>query len=116
MAALAMASSLFVVLPIAETTTTHLDVLVATHEHWDHVSGFEPAKNWFKDFRIDKVWLAWTEDPDNATARKLRHDRAQKLAALWIGFGALKDRIQKFALRWPYRYFVWQDGCATRRS
>jgi hypothetical protein len=83
-----------VVEDIAETTDKHIDVLVATHEHWDHVSGFDPGKDWFKDFRIDKAWLAWTEDPDDATAQKLRHERAQKLAALWLGFGTLQDRIQ----------------------
>ena len=83
-----------VVADIAETTGRHLDVLVATHEHWDHVSAFEPAKGLFRDFRIDAVWLAWTEDPDDPIARQIRRDRANKLAALRLGFAALRRRVE----------------------
>jgi hypothetical protein len=79
---------------IAETTGKHIDILIATHEHWDHVSGFEPGAKRFNDFQIDKVWLAWTEDPANALAQQLRRERAHKLAALWMGFGPLQERLR----------------------
>ena len=69
-------------------------MLVATHEHWDHVSGFEQAKDLFDKLDVAQVWLAWTEDPRNATAQKLRRERAQKLAALWLGIGQMQDRLQ----------------------
>ena len=72
-------------------TTKRLDVLVATHEHWDHVSGFDPSKDLFKDFDIGEVWLAWTEDPNDAIANRLRNERNQKLAALWLGVGAMRS-------------------------
>lgn len=51
---------------IAVTTDKHLDLLVITHEHWDHVSGFLKAKAIWDDIEIDRMWLAWTErdDPD----------------------------------------------------
>src|SRR3954468_24698714 len=29
---------------IAHETKSHLDLLVITHEHWDHLSGFEEAR------------------------------------------------------------------------
>jgi hypothetical protein len=74
-------------------TTKRLDVLVATHEHWDHVSGFDPAKKWFDGIEVGEVWLAWTEDPGDATAKRLRQERAQKLAALWMGIGQLRLRL-----------------------
>ena len=52
-----------------------LDVLVVTHEHWDHVAYFHPTrggnKNYFADFEIGQVWLAWTENPKDKEARTI---------------------------------------------
>ena len=79
---------------ILTTTKGHVDVLVATHEHWDHVSGFDQAKDLFEKLDVVQVWLAWTEDPRNATAQQLRRDRADKLAKLWLGIGQMKTRLQ----------------------
>jgi len=68
---------------IAATTGGHLHVIVATHEHWDHVSGFVQAKSVFdQKIAVDNVWLAWTEDPANRLARQLRSERQHKEAAL----------------------------------
>jgi hypothetical protein len=78
---------------IARTTGKKIDVLVATHEHWDHLSGFDPAKDLFAGFRVGQAWLAWTEDPDNDTANRLRQQRAHKLAALWLGVRQMKLRF-----------------------
>src|SRR6266511_3208677 len=39
----------------------HLDVVVATHRHQDHVSGFRSAA--WRQVSVDEVWLPWTEDP-----------------------------------------------------
>ncbi len=62
----------------------HLDVVVMTHEHWDHVSGFHPsqARALFADMQIDEVWYAWTEDPHNALGQRLRAERAAQVQAL----------------------------------
>src|SRR5262249_22719924 len=40
-----------------------VDVLVVTHEHKDHVLGFERGKDLFTDgdFRAERIWMAWTE-------------------------------------------------------
>lgn len=46
----------------------HIDVFVVTHEHQDHVNGLTK----FKDFTIDKLWLAWTENPEDEMANQLR--------------------------------------------
>ncbi len=77
-----------VVRDIAEATKQkahqqpRLDVVVVTHEHADHVSGFLQAKSEFKKFSIGEVWLAWTEDPDNELANSLRAQRSARIAAL----------------------------------
>lgn len=52
-------------------TGGHLDVVVATHEHWDHISGFLQAEEQFKEFSAGEIWFAWTEDDTDELARKL---------------------------------------------
>lgn len=48
-----------------------IDVVVATHRHRDHVSGFA-AKEW-RDVDVQEVWMPWTEDPKDPLARKIRN-------------------------------------------
>jgi hypothetical protein len=47
-----------------------IDVVVATHEHWDHNSGFLTANDTFQKM-FKEVWLGWTEDPKDKAAVKL---------------------------------------------
>jgi beta-lactamase superfamily II metal-dependent hydrolase len=51
--------------------TARLDVVVLTHEHWDHNSGFLAAKEEFQGIDVDEVWMGWTEDPRDPQARQL---------------------------------------------
>jgi hypothetical protein len=67
---------------IRDSTDGRIDVLVATHQHWDHLSGFVQAQDVFKDVEIGEVWVAWTEDPDNPKAQSLRARRAASIRAL----------------------------------
>jgi beta-lactamase superfamily II metal-dependent hydrolase len=60
---------------IVKTTSGHLDVLVVTHEHWDHVSGFVQAADILKDLKVGEVWMAWTEDPADDLGKELRKRR-----------------------------------------
>jgi len=73
-----------VVSDITATTGGEIDLLVATHEHWDHLSAFVQAQDLFQKpvFKVHAVWLAWTEDPENKLAAKLRKGRSMALAAL----------------------------------
>jgi len=48
-----------------------IDVLVATHEHQDHVSGFRKDLQDVLKGQVGQVWLAWTENPEDADARDL---------------------------------------------
>ncbi len=60
---------------ILATCKGRLDVVVVTHEHWDHLSGFAQAKDLLLDperLTIGALWLAWTEDPGDAQANALR--------------------------------------------
>ncbi len=56
---------------ISDTTGAHLHVMVATHEHKDHVSGFAGDPSPFDAFQVDQAWVAWTEDPSDELAKKI---------------------------------------------
>ena len=53
-----------------------LDVVVATHQHNDHVSGFVHCEKTFKDKKmgVRHVWLSWLDNPSDAKARKIGED------------------------------------------
>ena len=67
---------------VSTVTGGRLDVLVATHEHWDHLSGFLQARDVFDPFTVKEVWLAWTEDSKDELANELRTRKARALRAV----------------------------------
>ena len=63
---------------IIKTTGGHIDIVAATHEHWDHISGFGQAREIWTDksrLTVGEVWLSWAEDENNALGQKLRGER-----------------------------------------
>lgn len=54
---------------IAETTKRKLAIVIATHSHQDHISGFS---NKFSSFEIGEVWMPWCEDVRDKQALKLQ--------------------------------------------
>ncbi len=80
-----------VVEDIKQTTSGHLHLLIATHEHLDHVSGFRSQEDVFKSMTIDKVWLAWTEDPIDPLAKKIVKYKNDLGAALKQAAAALQS-------------------------
>lgn len=72
--------------------TPHLDVVVGTHHHRDHIVGF--ANDGWGAVEVDEVWVPFVEDDADADAKDLREAQtrtAQKLAML------IDDRQQKLA-------------------
>lgn len=63
-----------------------IDVVVATHRHKDHISGFS-RKSW-NDVRVGEVWLPWTEDPDDPEAASIRDRQLRLSLALNQALGA----------------------------
>jgi hypothetical protein len=79
-----------IVRDIAQATGNRLHVVVATHEHWDHLSGFQFAESLFDEIQIDQVWVAWTEDRSDELANRLREKHAFALRALTAALARLK--------------------------
>ena len=78
-----------VVADIRATTKDHLHVVVATHEHWDHVAAFDSLEDEFKKIKVDHVWLAWTENPKDTLAQKIAKDKKDLGATLVAASKAL---------------------------
>jgi hypothetical protein len=89
-----------VIADIAADTGGQIDVLVITHEHYDHVAAFAGLKSSFcgsdqdrKDgqLQVGEVWFAWTEDPDDPLGQKLNKARAAQLNQLAAMVGQLQS-------------------------
>src|SRR5262245_33900546 len=83
-----------VVRDIAEVTKGRIDALVATHEHWDHISGFHSsqAQELFDDINVERVWVAWTENPDSEAAKELKKEFGKHKAAVQMAINRLPGR------------------------
>src|SRR5262245_49225256 len=61
-----------------------LDVVVATHQHNDHLSGFVHCESTFRTVGVREVWLSWLDDPNDHKAQKIgqnHNNLMMKLAA-----------------------------------
>src|SRR5262249_21744734 len=67
---------------IRDATGGHLHLVVITHEHEAAVSGFLSEREVFGQLTIDKLWLAWTEDPEHDLANRLREKYKDVLLGL----------------------------------
>lgn len=57
-----------------------IDVVVGTHRHQDHVSGFESAV--WEEVEVREVWMPWTEDEDDPEGRKILEKQSKKALQL----------------------------------
>jgi glyoxylase-like metal-dependent hydrolase (beta-lactamase superfamily II) len=77
-----------------------LDVLVVTHEHYDHIIGFSLLRDKFAPagqvvpgkLAVKAAWFAWTEDPADQLAGEIRRQREARKAAL-AGLAARLDHM-----------------------
>jgi len=78
-----------------------LDVVVVTHRHADHVSGFLQAQDVFTTFKVGEVWTSWLENPRDDLGQQLLNthkkaeralrDGAERLRA--TGMGAASEEV-----------------------
>lgn len=62
---------------LATTTDGVIDLLIVTHEHADHINGFERASDVFDTkIKVKKVWFAWTE-ADETFANEFRKEHTK---------------------------------------
>jgi len=74
---------------IAEVTKKKLAVVIATHAHQDHISGFASCADAFKEFEIGEVWMPWLMNDGDRKANKLARKQMALADSLHKHFGAV---------------------------
>lgn len=91
----------------------HPDILVVTHEHKDHVHAFDACRELFtnKKFKVDELWLGWTEKDESKRVEDWKKEYGQKKKALGAMAKKVDDAIKSPEFR--KQYSTSADG--TRR-
>jgi beta-lactamase superfamily II metal-dependent hydrolase len=72
---------------IQERDGPRIDVVVATHRHQDHVSGFSSTE--WREVRVGEVWMPWTEHPTDPLAREICDRQSKRAMRLQAGIRKL---------------------------
>lgn len=83
-----------VVADIALATGGHLDLLVISHEHWDHLSGFVQAAEEWEGIEVGALWLGWTEKPEAGLPQVLKRIMERQNRAILRA----AEAVQQFGL------------------
>lgn len=57
---------------MAQDCGGELALVIMTHRHADHISGFGKCAEAFGKISVERVWMPWFEDPTNATAKTVQ--------------------------------------------
>src|SRR6266702_1700007 len=76
---------------VLEMTGRKLDIVIATHAHQDHISGFGTCASKFSTCDVKEVWMPWTEDPLDKDAARLKGRQQALVQKLAQHFAAVND-------------------------
>ena len=84
---------------LAADTGKELALVIMTHHHADHISGFAIGQADFKEFNVEQVWMPWFEDPANKTATAFQATLTAVATHLQLQFGAQRrdDQFSRMA-------------------
>ncbi|TIP29606.1 MAG: metallohydrolase [Mesorhizobium sp.] len=87
-----------------------LDLLLVSHEHEDHIKGFDP--DWFKDVKIENLWMSVAMNRKHPQAKfkhKLHDDVALAMRSIAARNLSLSPELQDIMAR----YSIGNDGAVT---
>jgi len=67
---------------IRSTCNGAVDLLVVTHQHEDHLSGFNLGRDLFNKITVKQTWMSWVEDPTDPIAQTVKTRYGKKLKQL----------------------------------
>lgn len=83
-----------IVADIAKETGEHpLNVVVGTHQHNDHVSGFIHCEDELKAIGVQQVWLPWLDDPQDPAAVEIGREHNN----LKVALHSARDKLRALA-------------------
>ncbi len=89
---------------LIEHTNGEVDALLITHEHNDHVLGFQRAEKQFREeFKIKELWLPWTEKDDDTLVKDWKEKYGQKKKSLAMASSLLKEKTETPLFKGIYR-------------
>ncbi|MCG8602891.1 MAG: MBL fold metallo-hydrolase [Verrucomicrobiales bacterium] len=81
-----------------------VDLLIVTHEHEDHVRGFQAGKKLFtENFTAKRVWMGWTEEDGDPVVEEWKKDYGQKKRALAAAAMHLRKVVGTSAFEKQYK-------------
>ncbi|MEI9886157.1 MAG: MBL fold metallo-hydrolase [Rhizomicrobium sp.] len=86
---------------MAQETGKKLALIIVTHRHADHVTGFAKCKELFGEFEVERVWLSWYENPKDGKAMALQANIAAAATQIHQSLSARSDPQSE-----PYRNMV----------
>jgi beta-lactamase superfamily II metal-dependent hydrolase len=57
---------------LKKDTDGKLALIIMTHRHADHISGFGSAREIFETFEVERVWMSWFEDRKDTAALRIQ--------------------------------------------
>lgn len=82
---------------MAEDCGKELALVIMTHRHADHISGFGTCSDVFSQISVDRVWMPWFENPNNDTAVKFQANLTALAAQLSMRLAARADQFAAMA-------------------
>ena len=73
---------------MAEDTGRQLALVIMTHRHADHISGFAKCKDVFSQFTVEQVWMSWFEDPSDKAAANFQKNLAMVAEQMKLALAA----------------------------
>jgi hypothetical protein len=72
-----------------------LDVVVLTHEHADHISGFKDAQDVFKRIHFGEVWAGWMDDERHPKYKAVRERFHKQVTGLKAALARMNSEEQR---------------------
>lgn len=83
---------------MASDCGSELALVIMTHRHADHISGFGKCSDAFSKITVERVWMPWFEDPKNAAATAFQAGLTALAGGLQMKLAARSDeQSQQFA-------------------
>jgi hypothetical protein len=80
---------------MVKDTAYELALVIMTHRHADHISGFATCKDVFSQFTVERVWMSWFEDPGDKKTAAFQSSLAGVALQLGQALAALKSPEDK---------------------
>ena len=80
---------------VAGATKKWLDVVVLTHEHADHISGFKQARDVFDRIHFGEVWAGWMDDKHHPKYKAVRERFHKQVTGLKAALNKMKSDEQQ---------------------